>query len=125
MIQHLVFDENMWRDIVAHTQSLTLEQHQGRYRVFTREFDAVTYPARTVRDALLREYRQEINELISHQHIQFNLLVERIRQALLDELDSQWLWDQEEGLIDGRRRSEEHTSELQSRGHLVCRLLPV
>src|SRR6266508_5091390 len=24
---------------------------------------------------------------------------------------------------DGRSRSEEHTSELQSRGHLVCRLL--
>src|SRR5437870_7602752 len=24
----------------------------------------------------------------------------------------------------GRTRSEEHTSELQSRGHLVCRLLP-
>src|SRR5207253_4354537 len=26
-------------------------------------------------------------------------------------------------LIDHARRSEEHTSELQSRGHLVCRLL--
>src|SRR5690625_2375579 len=26
-------------------------------------------------------------------------------------------------LIMGRKRSEEHTSELQSRGHLVCRLL--
>src|SRR5690625_5528527 len=25
---------------------------------------------------------------------------------------------------DGRMRSEEHTSELQSRGHIVCRLLP-
>src|SRR5690625_6957169 len=25
--------------------------------------------------------------------------------------------------ISGKRRSEEHTSELQSRGHLVCRLL--
>src|SRR5207253_8120071 len=25
--------------------------------------------------------------------------------------------------VDGRVRSEEHTSELQSRGHLVCRLL--
>src|SRR5437870_8887328 len=24
---------------------------------------------------------------------------------------------------DGKKRSEEHTSELQSRGHLVCRLL--
>src|SRR5207253_5820057 len=26
-------------------------------------------------------------------------------------------------LIDNEQRSEEHTSELQSRGHLVCRLL--
>src|SRR5690625_3327569 len=26
-------------------------------------------------------------------------------------------------VIDGKPRSEEHTSELQSRGHLVCRLL--
>src|SRR5690625_6076008 len=26
-------------------------------------------------------------------------------------------------IISRRRRSEEHTSELQSRGHLVCRLL--
>src|SRR5690625_6739202 len=25
--------------------------------------------------------------------------------------------------VSGRQRSEEHTSELQSRGHLVCRLL--
>src|SRR5207253_4864676 len=29
---------------------------------------------------------------------------------------SQWLWTKS-----GRTRSEEHTSELQSRGHLVCR----
>src|SRR5437660_5819186 len=28
-----------------------------------------------------------------------------------------------QGLIAGSKRSEEHTSELQSRGHLVCRLL--
>src|SRR5207253_9957597 len=28
-----------------------------------------------------------------------------------------------EGLHCGEKRSEEHTSELQSRGHLVCRLL--
>src|SRR5437870_706718 len=34
--------------------------------------------------------------------------------------------DGNEFLVDGRKtaaRSEEHTSELQSRGHLVCRLL--
>src|SRR5690625_6401495 len=28
-----------------------------------------------------------------------------------------------EPLVEGKARSEEHTSELQSRGHLVCRLL--
>src|SRR5690625_6362245 len=27
------------------------------------------------------------------------------------------------GIVIGKKRSEEHTSELQSRGHLVCRLL--
>src|SRR5439155_21111731 len=30
---------------------------------------------------------------------------------------------QEHDGLEGHRRSEEHTSELQSRGHLVCRLL--
>src|SRR5690625_7817688 len=30
----------------------------------------------------------------------------------------------EKRVVTGRMRSEEHTSELQSRGHLVCRLLP-
>src|SRR5437660_8346002 len=29
----------------------------------------------------------------------------------------------DKALLSGRSRSEEHTSELQSRGHLVCRLL--
>src|SRR5690625_1872659 len=33
-------------------------------------------------------------------------------------------YDQEsKEMLDGYTRSEEHTSELQSRGHLVCRLL--
>src|SRR5690625_5716258 len=35
-------------------------------------------------------------------------------------------WEDEEYMYNSRRvkhRSEEHTSELQSRGHLVCRLL--
>src|SRR5690625_3667748 len=40
-----------------------------------------------------------------------------------------WVWAPTEGpssgakKIERARRSEEHTSELQSRGHLVCRLL--
>src|SRR2546422_3856417 len=38
------------------------------------------------------------------------------REAQLVALDDR-------ALLDGKRRSEEHTSELQSRLHLVCRLL--
>src|SRR5437762_10081783 len=33
------------------------------------------------------------------------------------------LWATESGQVDGRDRSEEHTSELQSPMYLVCRLL--
>src|SRR5207253_7541622 len=32
-------------------------------------------------------------------------------------------WCQGSVIVDANERSEEHTSELQSRGHLVCRLL--
>src|SRR5690625_5313921 len=42
---------------------------------------------------------------------------DRLAYALTDAIpDFLYVWDQEV-------RSEEHTSELQSRGHLVCRLL--
>src|SRR5690625_6169521 len=34
-----------------------------------------------------------------------------------------WRSESASHIIHGRYRSEEHTSELQSRGHLVCRLL--
>src|SRR5437870_7714600 len=37
------------------------------------------------------------------------------KACLVSNIVSRW--------YEGRRRSEEHTSELQSRGHLVCRLL--
>src|SRR2546422_9721499 len=38
-------------------------------------------------------------------------------------LDGQWASRPPVGCRNSRRRSEEHTSELQSRLHLVCRLL--
>src|SRR5690625_6777017 len=33
------------------------------------------------------------------------------------------LWSEKGEILNEKTRSEEHTSELQSRGHLVCRLL--
>src|SRR5436305_6560307 len=42
---------------------------------------------------------------------------------LLDHDISQFLFFAEQGIANHIERSEEHTSELQSRPHLVCRLL--
>src|SRR5690625_5456072 len=41
----------------------------------------------------------------------------------LDEPESSNIREETERMKFGLNRSEEHTSELQSRGHLVCRLL--
>src|SRR5690625_2139206 len=56
-----------------------------------------------------------------------NILWDRSREAHPGP-HSEWFWDMELAgggcIVDlGCHRSEEHTSELQSRGHLVCRLL--
>src|SRR5439155_24093840 len=46
------------------------------------------------------------------------------RLAHRGQADAKRAGDEAEGeLLSRRERSEEHTSELQSRGHLVCRLL--
>src|SRR5690625_6039862 len=47
-----------------------------------------------------------------------DVFVERVSRADFPELG-----EMAEDVRAGRPRSEEHTSELQSRGHLVCRLL--
>src|SRR5947208_6868460 len=44
-------------------------------------------------------------------------------QRQLEEADRPWTNFEEERQFSGRKRSEEHTSELQSPDHLVCRLL--
>src|SRR5437870_13854097 len=51
---------------------------------------------------------------ISWTPIKRHVLVQRFASADDPDLEGYWA---------ARKRSEEHTSELQSRGHLVCRLL--
>src|SRR5690625_6929041 len=51
-----------------------------------------------------------------------DLLQKEVENELSGSLD-EVIEDQEDGYIEEEARSEEHTSELQSRGHLVCRLL--
>src|SRR5439155_19771727 len=72
-----------------------------------------------------REVAQNPRQRISavHDDVAFEVIIGRVfareREQRIGEFANVF-----EGLhIDVRLRSEEHTSELQSRGHLVCRLL--
>src|SRR5690625_3281405 len=64
-------------------------------------------------DNVIYDFQQKLQpDFINHKEPPIALVI--IDDLSLDEL-GHWPWR--------RKRSEEHTSELQSRGHLVCRLL--
>src|SRR5690625_1433117 len=53
----------------------------------------------------------------------YALELDRFIEADNIDMDAYFPGPLEAGNFKGKQRSEEHTSELQSRGHLVCRLL--
>lgn len=86
-----------------------------RYAIFDTQHDTITYPARQVRPELLDSYREIINQRLAAQHLPFPLLVQRIRRALIRPWGQHWEWDQEEGLIDGRRLTQLVSSPMERR----------
>src|SRR3989449_4114829 len=67
-------------------------------------------------------FRSRAEEALRHLNEALEEEIKRIAHALHDEA-GQLLASVHIGLAEVARRSEEHTSELQSRLHLVCRLL--
>lgn len=96
-------------------ESVTFEALKNTYQIFDTRFDTVSYVADQIRPELLEEYRERINKVLAAQHINFNLLVHRLRRALISPSSPQWEWDQEEGLIDGKRLSQLISSPMERR----------
>src|SRR5690625_5720770 len=70
----------------------------------------------TIKGSLLRNRSRKYKEKLTHNFV--GMCMELLEsKKLKPAIDSVYHWD------DVEERSEEHTSELQSRGHLVCRLL--
>src|SRR5690625_6093752 len=75
--------------------------------------------SRKAADAALRESETAISDISRRL-----AAIQEQEQALVQELDAlQDQTRQQHAQLERRKRSEEHTSELQSRGQLVCRLL--
>lgn len=77
-----------------------------RYLVYDNQYDKEEYLAELVRPELLHGYREQINQRIAHQNLHFNLLVQRLRKALMLYSEPKWENDQEAGYIDGARLSQ-------------------
>src|SRR5690625_5400804 len=91
------------------------------------------FVAEIIREKIFELFRQEVPYAV-----QVNIVAYEENDAGKDVIDAEIVVerDSQKGIIIGKqgqalkkvgirteRRSEEHTSELQSRGHLVCRLL--
>src|SRR5690625_2343347 len=80
----------------------------------------------TRRDLLPIEYTQELEHLrAATAAVPYSQVAEVIERELGRPPRQAYAWLEERPLASASigQRSEEHTSELQSRGHLVCRLL--
>ena len=86
--------------------SKVLAQQQQVYRVFNSEFDRELKAASQVRDAELREFREQLDARIFHQGINVPRLARQISWLLATPRRDGWLFGEEEGLIDGRRLSQ-------------------
>src|SRR5258705_6874593 len=69
-------------------------------------------------------YTLSLHDALPISHHRVRALVYRVNEVLVDrESDRQLVGVQDKDFVDPIDRSEEHTSELQSLRHLVCRLL--
>lgn len=64
-------------------ESSTFEALKQNYQIFETRFDTQSHVADQIRPELLDEYRERINKRIAAQAISFNLLVHRLRRALI------------------------------------------
>src|SRR5690625_5846476 len=70
--------------------------------------------------ALTEERRKELTKVVGKYAEESRVQVRNVRREANDQLKK---LEKDATITEDELRSEEHTSELQSRGHLVCRLL--
>ena len=98
-------EESNIATVVTGSSKVLAEQNQV-YRVFSRDYDREYRAASQVREAELRQFREQLDAQIFHQGINVPRLARQISQLLAIPRRDGWLFGEEEGLIDGRRLSQ-------------------
>ncbi len=115
----LDFDEGDGDDnfIAAATsgRSKVFEDAAQSYRVFTTRFDREVAAGSLVRYALLREYRERLDQATREQAINLPRLARRLGSVLWEPRPSGWMFGEEEGRIDGRRLAQLVSSPTERR----------
>lgn len=99
-------------------ESKAFTQHHQRYQVYTRQYDEEVQASSLVRDALLVEFRDKLDEKIRNQGINLRHLSRQLAAALNPPQRNGWTFGEEEGRIDGRRLSQLISSPSERR--LFC-----
>ncbi|MEX3846852.1 cobaltochelatase CobT-related protein [Paraburkholderia sp. BR10882] len=95
--------------------SRVLAEAANGYRAYTTQYDREIRPATRVREALLREYRERLDERIAACGINVARLARALQTAIAVPQRDGWLFGEEDGRIDGRRLAQVVSSPAERR----------
>ncbi|MDO4683660.1 MAG: cobalt chelatase [Lautropia sp.] len=101
--------------VAATGESRSWEAQQGRYRIFTRQFDQELSAASRVRAALLDEYRTHLDQRLHLLSAPVGRLARQLSALLSRPVEADWAFQQESGRLDGRQLTRLVTSPLERR----------
>lgn len=108
-------DETDTMTVAATGQSKVLEDAEHGYAIFSTQYDRQADAGSLVRKALLREYRERIDQRI----VELGINIPRLARALMKLLAlpqrDGWSFGEEEGYLDGRRLTQLITSPAERR----------
>ncbi|WP_322031329.1 cobaltochelatase CobT-related protein [Paraburkholderia sp. J76] len=101
--------------LAATGDSRVLAEAADGYRAYTTQYDREIRPAARVREALLREYRERLDERIAACGINVARLARMLRTAIALPQRDGWRFGEEDGRIDGARLAQIVSSPAERR----------
>ncbi len=102
-------------EVAPSGRSRVFDKHQSGYRVFTRRYDRVESAASRVRQAELKQFRQQMDQDRTSLSLGVTRLARVFRRIFRIPQNDGWVFGQEEGILDGRTLSQLVASPSETR----------